>query len=271
MEENNLNRKAQLLARLDAIGESLKNTGDALALLGLGSVGLETARLDDYSDLDFFAIVKPGSKQRFMDDLEWLRVICPVVYIFKNTPDGYKVLFEDDIFCEFAVFEPHELATIPFAAGRIVWQDASFDASLAAPRTQTIHVENTPEFSVEEALTNLYVGLGRFWRGEKLSAARFIQNYAVDHIIRLSRHIEAEQPASKDVFNPERRYEERFPGIAAHMPEFIQGYDHSPESARAILTFLDQHFAINPAIKARILDLCAPSRGAKMPTDVSGT
>jgi len=63
----------------------------------------------------------------------------------------------------------------------------------------------------------------------------------------------------------ERRYEERFPGVAAHLPEFIQGYDRSPESAYAILIFLDQHFAVNPAIKARILDLCDPSPSAKLP------
>lgn len=257
-----MDRKARLLARLDAIGESLKNTGDALALLGLGSVGLETARIDDYSDLDFFAIVKTGCKQAFIDDLGWLSVIHPVVYTFRNTRDGYKVLFEDGIFCEFAVFEPHELAAIPFAEGRIVWQDPSFDASLTTPRSQPAEPETTPEYSLGEALTNLYVGLGRFWRGEKLSAARFIQNHAVDHLIKLSNSIEAEQSAFKDIFSHERRYEVRFPGVAAHLPEFIQGYDRSPESARAILTFLDQHFEVNPAIKASILALCDPPPNA---------
>jgi len=146
-----LDRKAQLLARLDAIGESLKNTGDALALLGLGSVGIETERLDDYSDLDFFAIVKTGSKQQFIDDLAWLNVIHPVVFTFKNTRDGYKLLFEDDIFCEFAVFEPQELAAIPIVGGRVVWQDASFDASLMTPHRQPTHAENTLEFLLGEA------------------------------------------------------------------------------------------------------------------------
>lgn len=258
-----MDRTAQLLARLDAIGESLKNTGNALALLGLGSVGIELSRLDDYSDLDFFVIVRTGFKQAFMDNLGWLSAIHPVVYAFKNTVDGYKLLFEDNIFCEFAIFEPHELVTIPFRGGRIVWQDASFDATLTASHGLPVHTESVVEFSLGEALTNLYVGLGRFWRGEKLTAARFIQNYAIDHIIRLSNHIEAEQAAFKDVFNQERRYEARFPGIAPHLPEFIQGYDRSPDSARAILSFLDQHFAVNPAIKARILELCEPPQARK--------
>ena len=39
-----------LLKRLDEIGQSLERSGHALALLGLGSVGLELDRLDSYSD-----------------------------------------------------------------------------------------------------------------------------------------------------------------------------------------------------------------------------
>ncbi len=61
-----------LLERLDAIGESLRTSGNALALLGLGSVGTETARLDAYSDLDFFAIVREGFKAHYIDHLDWL-------------------------------------------------------------------------------------------------------------------------------------------------------------------------------------------------------
>ncbi len=49
-----------LLKRLDEIGLSLERSGHGLALLGLGSVGLELDRIDAYSDLDFFAIVEAG-------------------------------------------------------------------------------------------------------------------------------------------------------------------------------------------------------------------
>ena len=56
--------KQHLFDRLDAIAAALRDSGAALALLGLGSVGRETDRIDDYSDLDFFAIVQPGQKAR---------------------------------------------------------------------------------------------------------------------------------------------------------------------------------------------------------------
>jgi hypothetical protein len=55
------NRK-RLVRRLDEIGSSLLLTGGALALLGLGAVGLETDRLDEFSDLEFLVVVNDGSK-----------------------------------------------------------------------------------------------------------------------------------------------------------------------------------------------------------------
>ena len=50
---------ARLLERLDRIGAVLRDSGHALALIGLGSVGLERDRLDAWSDLDFFVASLP--------------------------------------------------------------------------------------------------------------------------------------------------------------------------------------------------------------------
>jgi hypothetical protein len=54
----------RLLRRLDDLGVVLAQRGDALALLGLGSVGVYLGRLDDHSDMDFFVVVADGTKQR---------------------------------------------------------------------------------------------------------------------------------------------------------------------------------------------------------------
>ncbi len=245
------------IARLDDIGRSLLQTGQALALIGLGSVGLERTRLDEFSDLDFFAIVREGQKDRFVENLDWLEAVAPVAYAFRNTVDGYKLLFADGIFCEFAVFEPAELAAIPFAPGRIVWKEAGIDETIAQPASlpSTPNPRST-EWLLGEALTNLYVGLGRYRRGERLSAARFVQQYAVDRVLDLAAQIETEQPALRDPFAGERRFEVRFPGLARLLPQFIQGYDQTPASAAAILAFLEQHFTVNPALAAAIRRLC---------------
>ncbi|HNK64236.1 MAG TPA: hypothetical protein PKL78_14135 [Anaerolineales bacterium] len=245
-----------LLARLDAIGRSLEKSGHALALIGLGSVGVELERLDAYSDLDFFAIVEDGYKSRYIENLDWLSSLCPVSYAFLNTPDGYKILFEDGVFCEFAVFELPELEHIPFAAGRVIWKRPHIQATIGTPPTaDSTARKKDPAWLVGEALTNLYVGLGRYHRGEKLSAARFIQHYAVDRVLELAALIEKERAARMDIFSIERRFEKRFPQVAQELPNFIQGYEHSIGSAQAILDFLEQHFEVNPAIAAAIRQL----------------
>ena len=60
-----------LLRRLDDIGQSIAESDDAQALIGLGSVGLELERLDSHSDLDFFVIVDDGFKAPYLNDLAW--------------------------------------------------------------------------------------------------------------------------------------------------------------------------------------------------------
>jgi hypothetical protein len=250
------NNPARLLERLEAIGQALERSGHALALIGLGSVGRERERLDAYSDLDFFAIVAEGWKAAYIERLDWLGAAAPLAYTFRNTPDGYKALFTDGIFCEFAVFERTELSGIPFAPGQVVWKRPEVSAEIAQPA----HVpapRGAPDaqWAANEALTNLYVGLGRLRRGETLSAMRFIQGYAVDRIVELADQIEAPGLAARDPFTPERRFEQRFPGLAAELPAFTQGYAGSAASALAILAFLERHFAINPAMAAAVREL----------------
>jgi len=246
-----------LLSRLDEIGASLARSGKALALIGLGSVGLETERLDRFSDLDFFAIVEDCRKRDFLDDLSWLYGIRPLAYAFRNTPDGYKALFDDGVFCEFAVFEEPELEHIPFAPGRMVWKRGGVPDELRFPqRAQPVPEERSVEWSLGEALTNLYTGLGRYRRGEKLAAMRLIQVFAVDRLLELAERIEPPAASLRDPFALERRYEQRNPGIAPALPLFTQGYERSVESARAILAFLEGRFEVNPAMRLAILELC---------------
>lgn len=246
-----------LLQRLDEIGRSLSKKESALTLIALGSVGLELDRLDAFSDLDFFVIVKQGSKKEYLDDLSWLTAVSPTVYYFQNTVDGFKLLYQDGVFCEFAVFDELELETAVFAPGRIVWKAKGVDDAIAAPQ----RVESPPEpksieWLIGEALTNLYIGLLRERRGEKLSAMRFIQNHAVDRVLELSEIVETAVVAHKDRFNSERRYEQRFPRMALIVPDFLQGYAKNCESAFAILEFLDKHFEINPTMKQAVAELC---------------
>jgi hypothetical protein len=250
-----MTHQEKLLNRLHEIGQSLEKTGKALALLGLGSVGQELDRLDAYSDLDFFAVVEPGQKERFLTNLDWLSSLAPIAYHFQNTADGYKLLFADGVFCEFAIFEEAELSHIPFAAGRVVWKREGISDTIAVPVKQSSPSTHPVEWLIGEALTNLYVGLGRYRRGEKLSAFQFVQVYALGRVVDLAERIESPQPAYADQFAGERRFEQRFPGVARSLTQMAPGYEGTPAAALAILSFLDQHFPVNQFIKDAILRL----------------
>lgn len=248
-----------LLERMDAIGHSLAATGQGVALIGLGSVGEQIERLDAYSDLDFFAVVQPGTKEQFLADLAWLAAPCPLAYRFRNTPDGYKLLYEDGIFAEMAVFEPDELATIPFTPGRLVWHAEGVDPTIRLPALPIpTPGQASEEWLLGEALTCLYVGLQRYHRGEQLSAQRFIQHHALDKVLALWEQKEVAHSAAPDPFVIERRIEQRHPSLGQHLPHFAQGYTRSRESAYALLCFIDAHWSVHPTMRERIATLCQP-------------
>ena len=255
-----MNKPQHLLRRLDAIGAALAATHHALALIGLGSVGVELDRLDEFSDLDFFVVVKDGHKPEFIANLDWLNRARPLIFAFRNTADGYKVLFNDDVYAEFAVFELRELETATYTEGRIVWQDDAFDAQWRIPQKPPVPWKpESREWLIGEIVTCLHVGLSRWQRGEQLSAWRFVQGHAFTLLLEL---IEYEQSDARlDVFSKERRFEQRHPDWPIHLNRFLAGYDRVPESARAMLLYVDEHYAVPQNLKRLILAQCEECMG----------
>ncbi|MBI1299264.1 hypothetical protein GC175_30400 [bacterium] len=248
---------AHLLSRLEEIGRSLSKKRSARALIGLGSVGVDMDRLDEYSDLDFFVVVEPGSKADYLTDLAWLTDVAEVTYAFQNTRDGHKLLYEDGVFCEFAVFDENELENAVFSPGRIVWKAEGVDSEIRMPR-QAINEKAVPalDWLLGEILTNLYMGLLRHQRGEKLSAMRFIQGHAVDRVLELAEQIYTAASGGQDAFSIERRYEQRYPQMIKILPDLMQGYAKNVESARSILRFVDKHTVLDPNMRRKVLALC---------------
>jgi hypothetical protein len=208
-----------MLDLLDAIAARLSQDPDALALLALGSVGRDQQRMDEHSDLDFFVIA--SSKYKFLDDLSWLG---DVAWSHRDTPDGAKALVEG-VYCEFAVFLPQELKPILYQAGRVVWSRPGLE----------IDAEHLPDraeqdWLVNEVLSNVYVGMHRWLRGEKLSAMRFVQGQALDNLLRI---LGNDDPFT-DPFTPTRRAER----LGLDLDEFAGGYRQTPGAAAAILRAL---------------------------------
>ena len=226
-----------LLGRLDAIGTCLERQKGALALLGLGSVGLDVWRADRFSDLDFFVIAEAETAVWLREDLSWLSSVETLSFAHRNTADGWKVLFADGIFGEFAVFAPEQLPNIPFQAGRLIWSREGFDVKTLKPSRQIEPIDIT--WTLSEALTCIYVGLCRFRRGEVLASHRMIQGHALDLVLNLMwSSIEGEQRG--DPFNSSRRAELIWPDRRAWLRQVCAGYDQSVEAAQILLTELDR-------------------------------
>lgn len=184
---------------------------DTLALLALGSMAAGTSRVDEHSDLDFFVLVRNGAKPRYTDDLGWLAAAHPLAWHFRNTADGCKALMSDGVFCEFAVFELRELASIPYSPGRFVWRRDEVDPALAQP-VRALPSRSGTAWLAGEVLANLLIGLHRFARGERLAAMRLVQVHALDRLLELREQTDPTgPPIERDAFAVDRRVEQRLP------------------------------------------------------------
>jgi hypothetical protein len=221
----------------------VKKHDEVRCLLGLGSIS-EKKRLDEYSDIDFFLIVENGEKERFINQLDWLEVE-PLVYTFRNTKDGYKALYHDGVFAEFAVFDEEEMKTARFTGGTVYYHKDDFDLELVNPKFEPKHKEVNVDFNVNEAMTNLYIGLLRDLRGEKSSAMTFIQSYAYGLVIELFPKVFKEEKGSVDPYVFERRIEHRFPNQKDLLGSMRQGINNNKLSAKSILNFLESNFRVN--------------------------
>jgi hypothetical protein len=264
-----MNTPSVLLERLDALAQSLTRRDDAIALLALGSVGVERERLDAWSDLDFFVIVRDtAAKARYIAELSWLAEAHALAWHFQNTVDGHKVLMSDGVYAEFAVFERTELPRIAYAPGRFVWcrsdaDGSAIDASLAVPR-RALPAPAEEGWLVGEALSNLLVGLMRLARGERLAAMRLVQGAALDRVLELRERRGAVAPTvRRDPFAIDRRVEQRQPDAAALLDAAAPGIAGTPDAALALLAELRRLVEVPRPVAARIEALVEATRKAQ--------
>ena len=256
------------LMRLDDLARHLSTDLRVRAVLGLGSAGAQVDRFDDHSDIDFFVIVDDdATKNHYIVETDWLAGFGGrAVYSFRNDRNGRKALLDDGLFLEYAVFTPSELERIPFAGARVVWCRAPF--SLAPDQYGAVSGDlDTVEFHLNEALTNLYVGLQRELRGERLTAMRFIQVLAVDRLLSLLRLTAPTRLRQPDPFERTRRIEFAALDDPVPLDQMCRGYSYNLEAAAAVLDWLTARHDADPAIVNAITALlhraAATSRGAR--------
>lgn len=252
-----------LLAVLDRLGGVLERRGDAVALLGLGSVGRDRHRLDEHSDADFFVVVDEGCVPHYLADTDWLEAAHPVAWSFAHTHDGRKVLFADGRFAEYAVFTLGELRGIPYPPALTVWARPDAPADLETSRLDPPAAPSV-EHQVGEAVTNLYVGLHRDLRGERLSATRFVQVFAVDRLLTVLDLLGVGDGRPQDLFAVERGAERRF-GRVLDVARLTPGVDDNAAAALLVLETLERYAAVDPAPAAAVRELAGRVRRLRRP------
>lgn len=244
------------LKRLEAIQANIEQYEDALALIALGSVGPARKRLDQYSDIDFILIVRDGKKEHFLENPQWLEVEeAELSFLFRNSKHGFKLMYEDGIFAEQAVWEESQVEEIVAPNGRTLWrrQGYELDPHFADKAIKKLKKEKKSlDFHFQEALTNVYVGLNRYMRGEKLAGSAMIQYHALRHLLHSLPFMGCAADEQVDLHDHFRRAEKNYPKLAAELSSVLAGIDGTAQAAEAVLAFLEKHWTPNETMVRQI-------------------
>ncbi len=210
---------------------------DVLGIVFAGSTA-DASRRDTWSDHDFLMIVNPGQQERYRQDLSWLPDSDQIVLRYRETEHGLTVIFAYGHLVEFAVFDPEEMFVMKANAYSV-----PLDKADIASRMALIAHRTTPEtIDVAAACGHLmqilFAGVGRYARGEKLSAHAFIRQYALRRLLQILPAVLKPESADKlDTLDPFRRFERVLPELAAQI-DGLQRLD-ALDTASGTLDLLD--------------------------------
>jgi hypothetical protein len=248
-----------------------------LGLVATGSMAARDILPDIYSDHDFWLVASPESAQSWRADQGFLPRACEIVFAFRETAHGVKVIYRDGHLVEYAVFAPAELGLARVNRYRVLIDRGGLAARLAALRSATLAESVAADETrlAGELLTQLLVGANRFRRGEVLSAHRLVAAGALPHLLALlARHTRTESPELQDDLDPARRFEETHPRLAARIAASLR---RSPlETARELLEIYREMLAPSlPSPPAELVEIVSGVLGGvpadSAPIGASGT
>lgn len=231
-------------ALTQALLEALRARSDVLGLVAVGSMAAQDIRPDAWSDHDFFVVTQPGAQEGYRTQLTWLPHHEAIAWHFRETQHGVKVVYRDGHLLEFAVFDTTELPLAQVNRYRVLLDKGDISAQLAAVQRQTsAGTDAAPDvLHAGQFLTNLLVGIGRYQRGEMLSAHQFIKCNALHHLLTLlHRQRPSAQAALADNLAPTRRFEWVHPGLGAELRALL--LEASPQAAAGLLALFEREVA----------------------------
>ncbi|MFM6977173.1 MAG: hypothetical protein ACKOWR_00385 [Micrococcales bacterium] len=213
---------ASILESFLKFSEQLKSSlASRPAVIGLVFVGstADTSRVDRWSDHDFFVITKPGEAESLRTELSWLPNHQDIVISPRETAHGLKVVYRNGHVLEFAVFEDSELELASANAFLVAIDRGNIGQRMAAIAERS---GRTTDFDDEFGLllSHFLIAVGRYRRGEVLTAGETIRGTCVNHLLGLIRsqiNPKAGTEKATDNLNRLRRFELQYPNIAARL------------------------------------------------------
>lgn len=192
-----------------------------VGLIALGSMAEQDYAPDRWSDHDFFVITEPGHEAAFLTDLSWLPNHDHIAFWFRENVHALKVVYNGGHILELAVFEPKEVDQVYANRARVLIDRDDVSTRIAAATASTAaRSGQTVDDAVDlgQFLVNLMVGVGRYYRGERLSGHTYVKVYAQDHLLRLlGKYVPSSRRNLLDNLAPSRRFEQVYPQLGAEL------------------------------------------------------
>lgn len=212
-----------------------------LGLIAMGSMAEINRTPDEWSDHDFFLITVPDVQEDFRQDLSWLPHPEQIVMTIRETAHGLKVLYREGHLLEFAVFDREELSLAKCNDYRILIDRDNLEPLMVKASERPL-IKPALQVDTKMVIALIYVGVGRYARGEYLSAHVFLKHHLLHHLLRLVSYIvPADNKDRLDNLDPFRRFEVVYPVIGAEINRLLML--PIPECGLGLLDLLDQHIA----------------------------
>lgn len=200
----------------EALPTDVRVLPDVTGLVWAGA-SAEPSRADEWSDHDFFLVVRSGAQERFRRELSWLPWHEEIAFACRETAHGLKVVYRDGFVLEFAVFDEAELSHAVLNHHALAFGDEHLAAMLPSLVRNTVPVE---PLTIDDHLGLFYalllIGSGRYRRGERLVGGQFVRTHAVGHLLDVAHAVlPSRSPEARDALDPWRRAELQFPEFAA--------------------------------------------------------
>ncbi len=203
----------------DALQRTLERDSRVSGLMAAGSMACLSRQPDEWSDHDFWVIVEPDAQVWFHTHYEWLPDSEQIVLWFREPHGGFKAVYRSGHLLEFAVSDRQGLLQARVNDYRMLIDRAGLAADAAQLQRATASEADSAADDLcllGQFLTNLLVGVGRYRRGERLSARQLITVSSLYALLQLiPRHLPPEKPGVLDNLDPFRRVELAYPEIGA--------------------------------------------------------